>query len=143
MANFQLAVSYIDAYKRRGTKSFLLSAIDYPTALTNAGTFVGELANAMMANILKYSLATEVVYSDTVDALANKDEGVTISCDLGGGKTAALKIPTPVKSYVNADGTVDLTDAIITALESTYIAGEVLISDGEVVIDFLSGKLDK
>lgn len=143
MPEFQLSLSYIDAYKRRGTKGFVLSAVDYPTALTNAGTFVGELANAMMANILKYSVATEVVYSDTLDPLANKDEGVTISCDLGGGKTAALKIPTPVKTYVNADGTVDLTDAIITALESTYIAGEVLISDGEVVIDFLSGKLDK
>ena len=143
MPTYALAVSYIDAYKRRGTKSFVLSAIDYPTALTNAGTFVGELANIMMANILKYSVATEVDYSDTLDALANKDEGITISCDLGFGKTAALKIPTPVKSVILGDGSVDLTDAIVTALESTYIAGEVLISDGEVVLDFLSGKLDK
>lgn len=143
MPIFQLALSYVDAYQRRGTKSFELDAIDYPTALTNAGTFVGELANAMMADILKYSVATEVVYTDSVDALANKDEGITISCDLGGGKTAALKIPTPVKSYIDPDGTVDMTNAIITALESTYIAGEVLISDGETVLDFLSGKLDK
>lgn len=142
MALFNLSLSYVDAYQRRGTKGFVLDAVDYPTALTNAGTFVGELANAMMGDILKYSVATEVLYTDTVDALANKDEGVTISCDLGGGKTAALKIPTPVKTYINPDGTVDLTDAIITALESTYIAGEVLISDGETVLDFLSGKLD-
>lgn len=142
MALFNLALSYIDAYQRRGSKSFVLSAIDYPTALTNAGTFVGELANAMMGDILKYSVATEIDYTDTVDALANKDEGVTISCDLGAGKTAALKIPTPVKSYVNGDGTVDMTDAIITALESTYIAAEVLISDGETVLGFLSGRLD-
>ena len=143
MAKFQLSISYCDAYTRRGSKSFELEAIDYATALTNAGVFVGELETAMMGDIVKYALATEVINADTVDPLANNDEGVTISCDLGGGKSAALKIPTPVKSYINADGTVDMTDAAIVALEATYVAGKVLISDGETVLGFLSGKLDK
>ena len=142
MAQFPLNISYVDAYQRRGVKSFLLEAVDYVTALANAALFVPELAAAMMGDILKYSVHTDVIFSDTVTPLANKDEGITISCDLGGGKTAALKIPTPVKSVINPDGTVDMTDVIITDLEATYVAGKVLISDGETVIAFLSGKLD-
>lgn len=143
MPIFQMNMSYVDAYQRRGTKSYELDALDYPTALTNAAAFVVVLAAAMMADILKYAVCTEVLVTDTVDALANKDEGVTISTDLGGGKTAALKIPTPVKSYINPDGTVDMADAIITNVEAFYTDGKVLISDGETVLDFLSGKLDK
>lgn len=143
MPNYALTLSYEDAYERRGSKSFTLSAIDYPTALTNAISFLTALANLMMADILKYSVATEFVYTDTVDALANRDEGATISCDLGGGKKAALKIPTPVKTIFNSDGSVDMTDGLITALESEYLAGNVLISDGETVLDFINGKLDK
>lgn len=143
MAVFGMSLSYVDAYQRRGTKSFELEAIDYATALTNAAAFVVVLAAAMMGDILKYAVSTEVTVVDTVDALANKDEGVTISTDLGGGKTAALKIPTPVKSYINPDGTVDMADVIITDVETFYTDGKVLISDGETVLDFLSGKLDK
>lgn len=143
MAIFELTVGYIDFYKRRGTKRFQLEAIDFPTALTNAGVFVTALEGAMGANIESYKVAQETANSDSATAASNKDAGITISCDLGGGKRAALKIPTPEDAYLNPDGTVDLTNALITAVEADYLSGKVLISDGETVLDFLSGKLDK
>ena len=143
MAQFELSISIMDVYQRRGSKRFLLEALDIATAITNAGLFATSLADVMEAEILNYSVAARVAYTDTVGANANLDEGITISCDLGAGKRAALKIPSPKNSVLNGDGTVDLTDAAITALESHYLSGDVLISDGEIVLDFLSGKLDR
>ena len=143
MATFKMTVIYEDAYTRRGRKVFKLETLDFAAALTRAGTFASALAGIMGAKILRYDVGQEVSYSDTVTALSNKDEGATIQTDLGAGKTASLKIPAPEKGIFNADGSVDLTDALVTALESEYLSGEVTISDGEVVLDFKSGVLDK
>ena len=143
MAQFFVGVTYVDAYTRKGTKEFELSVADHATALTRAASLVGALAGIMDGKILKYSVRQDVAYSDSLTAGANKDEGISISCDLGAGKTATLKIPAPDKSVINADGTLDLTDAAVTALESEYLSGEVVISDGETVLDFLKGTLDK
>jgi len=143
MPEYGLSISYADAFERRGNLSRTIVALDNIAAMTLAGVVVGAMANIMDADILSYSVSTDVVYTDTVVAGANKDVGITLSCDLGGGKRAALKIPTPALSVVNGDGSVDMTDALITALESEYIAGNILISDGETVVRFISGKLDK
>lgn len=143
MAKFGLRVSFEDAFTRRGSKRFELEALDFPTALINADAFVVSLAAAMGADILVYCVSDDVLFTDSVTAGANLDEGITISVDLGGGKRAALKIPTPEGAYINTDGTVDMANALITAVEAHYTAGKVLISDGETVLDFLSGKLDR
>ncbi len=143
MADFAMALTYVDAFQRRGTKRYELSALDFTAALARAATLATALGNLMEGDILKYTVGQEVPYTDTVVAGANRDEGITISADLGAGKTASIKVPTPAKSVVNADGTIDLTDALITAFETEFLSGEVLVSDGEVVLDFLTGKLDK
>lgn len=143
MATFYVTAFYRDAYTRKGTKRFQLEVVDHAAALTRAASLVGALANIMEAEIVKYTVWQEVAYSDTLDAGANKDEGATFSCDLGAGKEAALKIPSPLHSIRNADGSIDLLDAAVTGLESEFLSGEVLISDGEVVLDFLKGTLDK
>lgn len=143
MADFAMAMTYVDAYQRRGTKRYELSATDFTAALARAATLATALGNLMEADILKYTVGQEVPYTDTVDAGANRDEGITISADLGAGKTAAIKVPTPVNTVINPDGTVDITDGLITAFEAEFLSGEVLVSDGETVLDFLSGKLDK
>jgi hypothetical protein len=138
-----MALTYVDAYQRRGTKRYELDTLDFTAALARAATLATALGNLMEADILKYTVGQEVPYTDTVVAGANRDEGITLSADLGAGKTAAIKIPTPVNTVINPDGTVDITDGLITALETEYLSTEVLVSDGEVVLDFLSGKLDK
>ena len=143
MATFAMALTYVDAYQRRGTKRYELDTLDFAAALARAGTLSTALANLMEGEILKYTVGQEIDYTDTVDAGANRDEGITISADLGAGKTAAIKVPTPVNTVLNPDGTIDLTDGLITAFETEYLSGEVLVSDGEIVLDFLSGKLDK
>lgn len=143
MTIYAMALTYVDAYQRRGTKRYELDTADFTAALARAATLATALGNLMEADILKYTVGQEVPYTDTVVAGANRDEGITLSADLGAGKTAAIKIPTPVNTVINPDGTVDITDGLITALETEYLSTEVLVSDGEVVLDFLSGKLDK
>lgn len=145
MPKFLLSIQMQDAWgdKRRTTKRFTLDVLDWAAAGIRAGTFLTAWSNITGLDVLKYTLGQETPYTDTVTAEANMDAGATISCDLGGGKRAALKIPAPEVTILNADGSVDLTDALVTALESEYLSGDVTISDGEVVLDFLSGKLDK
>lgn len=143
MPIYAMALTYVDAYQRRGTKRYELDTVDFAGALARAATLATALGNLMEADILKYTVGQEIPYTDTVVAGANRDEGITLSADLGAGKTAAIKIPTPVNTVINPDGTVDITDGLITALETEYLSTEVLVSDGEVVLDFLSGKLDK
>lgn len=143
MPIFNMALTYVDDFQRRGTKRYELDVIDFAAALARAASLTSALADIMEADILKYTVGQEVPYTDTVVADANRDAGVTISCDLGAGKTAAVKVPSPTMSIFNTDGTVDMTDGLITALESEFLSTDVLVSDGEVVLDFLSGKLDK
>ncbi len=143
MTIYQMSVSYQDAFERRGTKRYELDAIDHPTAVTNALALADALAGIMLADILSYSVGLDVIYADSVVAGANKDTGVTISVDLGGGKRASLKIPTPLLTLINPDGTLDMADALITTLETLFTSGKVLISDGETALDFINGKLDK
>lgn len=143
MATFYITAVLRDAYGRRTRKTFELSVADYAGALARQTTLLAALANMCEAEIVSSKVWSEAAYTDAVDAGANIDEGVTFSCDLGGGKSAALKIPSPVNSILNTDGTVDMTDGIVTALETEFLSGEVLISDGETVLDFTSGKLDK
>lgn len=143
MPTYNVSLKLRDAYKRRATLRRQVDAVDFTIAGTKAGALASAMANLMEAEILAYSVGQDTDYSDTVDTGANLDEGITITCDLGAGKTAPLKIPSPVNGVLNADGTVDMTDVLITSLESQYIAGDVLISDGEVALGFLSGKLDR
>lgn len=143
MAIFNMALTYVDDFQRRGTKRYELDVVDFAAALTRAASLTSALADIMEGDILKYTVGQEVPYTDTVVADANRDAGITISCDLGAGKTASIKVPTPTMTVVNADGTVDLTDGLITALETEFLSTDVLVSDGEIVLDFLSGKLDK
>ena len=75
---------------------------------------------------------------------SNVDSGVTVSCSLAAGGKAALKWPMPDPTLINPDGSLDLTAEAVTNLEDGYKAGgEALISDGEIVTAFISGKLDK
>lgn len=143
MAIFQLTIALRDAFTRRTSKRFDLEAADHATAMTNAAAFLVEFEDVTGAEVLKYSVAEAVDGADTPTALSNVDAGITIACDLGSGKSASLKIPAPEMGFIDPDGTVDMTDIAITSLETFFTDGKVLISDGETVVDFLSGKLDK
>ena len=94
--------------------------------------------------VVKEELAEVTNIVDVPDAAANVDTGATFNMALATlGKSGSVSFPMPDPVIVNADGTVDLTNGLVTAWTLQYTNGDILISDGEVVTAINSGMLDK
>ncbi len=151
MTVFTLNITLEDAYGRTSRKMLRTEDIsgadvgaEYLVAQGFVTTLLTALGNLTEANILYYNLGREVTYSDTVDAGANVDEGLTCLARKTNNKIVVLKIPAPVNSVFNPDGTLDITDALVTAYMNHFIAtAGFTISDGENITALVSGRLDK
>jgi len=143
MPIFRATFSLVDAYGRNATMRRDIDALDQPTALVAAGDFAADLADLTELRILWYEIAQRQVYTDTVDAGANRDEGATFSVRTEDNEKATIKVPGPINAIFNADGSVDLTHSAVAAFMANYLAGTVLVDDGEVVTEILSGRLDE
>jgi hypothetical protein len=149
----QYRITYVfrDAYGRKTRKLLeteVISDVDLPTEFNTAAGYAAAMATALAnlseAELLWYTIAYEVVYADTVDAGANVDEGVTFVCEKGDGKNGVIKVAAPINAIFNVDGSVDLTDGVVTAfLNQFLVGGGFTFSDGENVTQILSGRLDK
>lgn len=140
---FQGSVLLRDAYNRVSTRKYELEAADFVTALANMALFVIDLAALTDADVLRSIVAQKVEVTDSVTAGANIDTGLTLSFDLGAGKSAAHKVPAPVASIFDANGVADLTDALVSDYVANFTSGAFLISDGETAVGVNSGMLDK
>lgn len=143
MPVYQCAISMVDAYGRPVSKRVDISAVDYATALINASGFVDDLQAITEAEILYYTVATKVVYAGTLTAGANRDEGVTFSVRTTDNEKAVIKVPAPKNAIFQSDGSVDLSNALVTGLMANYLGALVLVDDGETVTSLISGRLDK
>lgn len=143
MPVYDVSVKMRDAYGRQTTKRFQTNETDHATAVTAVSGFCADLAALSEAEILEYSVALKTAYTDSPAAGANLDEGITISVELDSGKRAVVKVPAPVKSPINGDGTLDITDTLVSDFTDNWLVGNFLLSDGETVAQVLSGKLDK
>lgn len=143
MPIYPVNVSGIDAYNGSFSKRFEVESLDYATALTDAAAMIADLETLCAGAVLTYTVATKVEEDETPEALSNRDEGLTFTMDLGAGKKATLKLPAPVKTSVQPDRSVDLTNAAVVAFLAHWIAGPFKISDGEEAVGVIKGVLDK
>ncbi len=146
MPVFDLAVTLQDDHERTTTKRFkVFDAIDYAGALALAALFATDLAAISQCGIVKYTLATEVSVGGAITAEANLDAGATFSLFIGGvpGKKGTNKVPAPVAAIIGAAGVIDMTDVLVVDYAANFTSGFVLVSDGETVDSFISGKLDR
>lgn len=146
MPSYEVVYSMEDAYGRPTTKTFqsVDTLADETAALAAAAGLATDLANLTEAVILSYSVKQRVPYTDSVDPGANKDEGVTFSIRKVDNFKDVIKVPAPINAIFNADGTVDLTNAAVTAFISNFlVGGDFTFSDGEQGSALLSGKLDE
>lgn len=143
MPTYDVSVSIRDAFSGKTVRNYQVDAIDYPTALSDAAAMIASLEAYIGAGVLKYSVSTVTFENETPAAGSNIDEGATFQFDLGSGKTASLKIPSPDTGSVNTDRSIDLSDALVAALLAHWTAGPFLISDGETAVGPLKGTLDR
>lgn len=145
MPIYSLTYTLRDAFDRLSTRGAEITALDFPAAQAVQATLMTAVGNLTEAQILKTSLAEILPYTDSVTAGANIDAGLTVVWEIGGvpGKKGNTRIPAPDLSLFDANGVLDLADARVTAYAAPYLAGDILISDGEVVDAILSGRLDR
>lgn len=143
MSVWQFSYTLLDAYNRSSVKHGEVEAVDYAAAVAAVAAYLTDVGNITEAEILRYSVTQDVVYTDTVDAGANLDEGATFSFMKQDNKKASVKIPAPVNAIFDSDGKVILTNSLVTLFAAHYIAGPLYLSDGETATELKSGKLDR
>lgn len=144
MPLYPAKVWFLDAYGRETTRSYQVNAADFPTASTAFNNMVPLIQAVTMLQVFKARLSEDTLYAGVPTANANRDEGQTISADIGGvpGKTGSIKLPGPTYAIRNADGTIDIDSAVMLALEAGFATNDVRISDGETVDSFIKSTLD-
>lgn len=140
-----MTITFEDAYGRTKTKSVELVTTDPAQAEIDAGLIAAAYQAATDGIIRKWTVNSEKVFSGPATA-SNVDTGVTMSAQLfGRSEKAYLKWPMPKAAYILSGGVVDTANALVTAIEALYQNPTqiALLSDGESIVDFLSGLLDK
>jgi hypothetical protein len=141
---FQTTFTLVDDYGRQTSKSFESEA----TTLTDAQTW----GAALLADILAFSQlgslmttnSDKEVTNNAPESGSNVDTGATIRCRLDNGKVYAFKMPAPDVALINPDGTIDITNALVTDLIGNFMsAGHYRVSEGNVVVTILGGELDR
>lgn len=139
-------VSYVlvDDFAREGVKRFETQNLaDYPAVVTAAAAFLTDLQAITGMGVLRYTISQEFSVLSGATSGASKDAGITLSVRKADSRRDTLKIPGPELSFLLPDGTVDITDSIITDYFANFTsAGDWTLSDGEVATEILSGRLD-
>lgn len=143
MAIFQASITLQDSFDRRSTKRFEGDFADFATAASATVLLVADLDALSEAQVIRYVVGQKSDYAGSLVAGANLDAGITLSVQKDDNENATLKVPAPTLAVVNADGTVDITNALVSDYVDNWITGTWTISDGEDVAALLSGKLDR
>jgi hypothetical protein len=138
-------LTFLDAYARTKRKEVELATLDEAQAVIDTNAVVNAYNLATIGQIQKYILSMEYLLPGAPAAGSNIDTGITLKMQLDGRPDkATLKIPTPDPAYLLPDGTVDVTNVLITGVTDLYLpAGVARLSDGEAASGVISGALDK
>jgi hypothetical protein len=145
--NAFVTMRVLDAYGRTKSKRVGLVSTDATQGETDKATIIGAYAAVMDGHIMSSTYSGQDDHAGSPVAGSNVDTGVTVSCQLAGRpERAPLKWPTPKAAIINPDGTLDLTNVAVQAVEALYVTATPAIatlSDGETIDGFVSGMLDK
>lgn len=120
--------------------------------LTDLATKVGQIATALNAvtDLALVSVETKVQLTGVGfagESVSNVDTGATFRCLLETTdetvKHGIFRVPGFKASLVDLERVVKLTEAEVAAFLAFLTAGDILISDGEIVSAVISGRWDK
>ena len=144
---FFLDVTLVDYGANETHKSWEMTAANAAAAVTDAATVVAALEAVTDAEAISYSIRQNYIedtfVAPTIVNPVSVVASITALIDGAGNKKANLSIPSP-SITIFQDTTGDAADLVDGAAVATYLAlfqtgGELLISDGEVLGDFLRG----
>lgn len=141
---FLISLEAIDAYGRVSTKRFGNDRALVADGLTDAAALLAAFMGVSLAGTVKHTVTVETAAANAPTAGANIDAGATIHCLLADGTGYGLKFPAPDPAIINADGSIDISDELVT----TYVAlfqdgGHFTVSDGEKIASIRYGELDR
>lgn len=142
MPTYDATIVMEDDFNRKYRTSLNISAADVGAAETVLAAQAVLMSNVTELEVLWTTLSIKTVITDTVTAGANKDEGATFSVRKANNERSPVRIPGPIQAMRLGDGTIDLTNTDVIAYFAPYLNGDILVSDGELVTEVKSGKLD-
>lgn len=140
-----VAITYEDEFGRQTTRRIEMVSVDPAQAELDALAIAAAYDAATGGIIRKVVVQGEMTYAGPA-AAGNIDTGVTMRAQLfNRPERAATKWPMPLTSYIGGGGVVNVADPLVAAIEALYAnpTNVALLSDGESIVDFISGTLDK
>lgn len=146
MPTYNVSYDLVDSQGRSARKTFSTvdTMADETAALAAAAGLATDITNLTQLRLLSYTVSQRVVYTDTVDTGANRDEGVTLTLRKTDNYKDSIKMFGPIITIFDGSGNVDLTDAAVTAFVSNFFTGgDFVFSDGEQATELVQGVWDK
>lgn len=142
-----LSLTLQDAFGRTTQRRYEIEEqLDLSAYIAVTATFIGELQDVTDLGLVRAQLILDHPTAGwSPVAGSNVDVGATfvgLIAD-GNGKKASHKVPGIKLALVNADGSVPITGAVSDYLAQFLTADDFMLSDGETIESWLSGKLDK
>lgn len=141
---FSTTFTLVDAYGRITRKEFESEATTLADAVTWGNALLTDLLAATQLGSLMITHSDKSIANNAAEAGSNLDAGATIRCRLDNGKVYPFKLPAPDEVLINVDGTIDITNTLVTDLLGNFMtAGHYTVSEGNVIVTILGGELDR
>lgn len=139
----RVTLTLIDAWSRTTTRSAECTETVLANVLAAAAALQTDWAALTLLGQVGRTVTDEAPLAIAAAAGCNRNETASLRCRLDNGKVHVFSIPDPVAAVIDADGTLDIADAIITDFVANFmLAGLFRVSEGNYVTNILSGKMD-
>jgi hypothetical protein len=144
MALFDGLLVAHDAYFRRKTKRVEIVAATESLAETAMASYLSAFEGVSDAGVEKTSVAVVTPQVVAPESGANIDTGCTLRVRMDNGKIGTIKFPCPKADIFQSDGSVDMANEAVNDIVDLFRSGGAFrLSEGNYVVEFLGGELDR
>jgi hypothetical protein len=150
MPQYVLSVNMRDIFNRETRKEYrsLPNVADFTAARAGAVALIAELQSLSLCGVTRWTVGEEVAVNEVPADDSNVDAGVTFRVRKSDGRKDSMKVPSPLTTIFNADGTVNTANDDVLEYVAQFITGSGIwtISDGEQLTNaqaVIGGSLDR
>ena len=139
MPDYRLTLVFVDELNGETSKTYSATFADYATAAAAAAAMKTDAQALSDAAIIEMQLSEVTTYGTSPVAGSRVFERISATMDLGSGKKANHQFPAP-KAGAFSGNALNPAASIWTAYTENLESGAWAISDGEHIVDTISGK---